>query len=47
MGALAFLIKPVLTPFVTYFVNGIAPTAVIYLSVVCIVIASYFAVLKK
>ncbi len=47
MGALAFFIKPVLTPFVTYFVNGIVPTTIIYLSVVCILLSSYFAVFKK
>lgn len=47
MGSLAFLIKPVLTPFVTYIINGIKPTAIIYFSVIMICISSYFAVFKK
>ncbi len=47
MGSLAFLIKPVLTPFITYIINGIKPTAIVYLSVIMICISSYFAVLKK
>jgi len=47
MASLAFFIKPVLTPFVTLFVNGIAPDIKVFFAVACIVAASYFAVYKK
>ena len=47
MGSLAFFIKPILTPFVTYFINRIVPDIKTFVAVLCIVVASYFAVLKK
>ena len=47
MASLAFFIKPILTPFVTLVINGIVPDAKVFLAVLCIVIASYFAVYKK
>ena len=47
MASLAFFIKPVLTPFVTLVVNGIVPTWNVYVAVVCIVAASYFATYYK
>lgn len=47
MASLAFFIKPILTPFVTFFINGIAPDAKMFAAVVCIMIASYFAAYRK
>ena len=47
MASMAFFIKPVLTPFVTYFVNGIVPDIKVFVAVAFIVGASYFAVYKK
>ena len=46
MASLAFFIKPVLTPFVTFFVNGIVPQPKVFAAVVCIIGASYFATYK-
>ena len=47
MASLAFFIKPVLTPFVTFFVNGITPDWKVFAAVICIVAASYFATYYK
>ena len=47
MASLTFFIKPVLTPFATFFVNGIMPNGRIFAAVVCIVTASYFAAYRK
>lgn len=47
MGSLAFFIKPILTPFVTFFVNGIALDIKVFVAVLFIVGGSYFAVYKK
>lgn len=47
LGALAFFIKPILTPFVTYFINDIKPNITTFVAIICIVIASYFAIYKK
>ena len=47
MPSLAFFIKPVLTPFVTFFVNGITPDWKVFAAVICIVAASYFATYYK
>lgn len=47
MASLTFFAKPILTPFATLFVNGIAPDAKIFISVVLVVLASYFATCKK
>jgi len=47
MASFAFFIKPILTPFVTFFVTGISSDWTVYLALVCIVIASYFAVYAK
>lgn len=47
MGSLAFFIKPILTPFVTFFINGIEPDIKVFAAVICIVLASYFATYKK
>ena len=47
MASLAFFIKPILTPFVTLFVNGIVPDVKVFVAVAFIMAASYFAVYKK
>lgn len=47
MASLAFFAKPILTPFATFFINGISPSAKVFLAVLCIMGASYFAVYFK
>ena len=47
MASLAFFIKPILTPFVTLVVNGVALDAKVFVAAGCIVAASYFAIYKK
>lgn len=47
MGSLAFFIKPILTPFATFAINGIAPDAKVFAAVLFIVGGSYIAVYKK
>lgn len=47
MASLAFFIKPVLTPFATFAINGIVPTWEVYVAVLLIVAGSYFAAYKK
>ncbi len=47
IGSLAFFIKPVLTPFVTFFVNGIVPDIKVFAALLFIVLGSYYAVYKK
>lgn len=47
MASLAFFIKPILTPFVALAVNNIVPDYKVFLAVIFIVGASYFATYKK
>jgi len=47
MASLAFFIKPILTPFVTLFVNSIIPEVKVFVAVAFIMAASYFAVYRK
>ena len=47
MASLAFFIKPILTPFVTWLINGIVPNVMVFVAVACIVIASCFTMYKK
>ncbi len=47
MASLAFFIKPILTPFVTWIINGIVPEFKVFVAVLCIVGASYFATRTK
>lgn len=47
MGAMAFFIKPILTPFTVWVINGVKPNATALIAVVFIVAASWFAALKK
>ena len=47
MASLAFFIKPILTPFVAWIVNGIVPDAKVFAAILCIILASYFATYRK
>lgn len=47
MASLAFFIKPVLTPFVTWVINGTVPDIRVFISVAFIVAASYFGAFFK
>lgn len=47
MASLAFFIKPILTPFVTFFINEIVPDVKVFIAVACIVAASYFSAYRK
>ncbi len=47
MGSLAFFIKPILTPFATFAINGIIPDIKVFVAVFFIVCGSYIAVYKK
>ncbi len=47
MASLAFFIKPVLTPFATFFINGIDPEPKIFLAILFVVAGSYLAVTTK
>lgn len=47
MASLAFFVKPILTPFVTFFINGIIPDFKVFVAIALIVAASYFATYKK
>ncbi len=47
MASLAFFIKPILTPFVTLVINGIVPDVKVFLAVLCIVVASFFAMGRR
>lgn len=47
MASLAFFIKPILTPFVAFFINGVVPDAKVYVAIICIVAASYLATYSK
>ena len=48
-AALAFFVKPILTPFATYFINGIVPAKSIILAVILVVLGATLAgdMLKK
>ena len=47
MGSLAFFIKPILTPFVTFVINGIIPDIKVLVAVLFIVCGSYITAYKK
>lgn len=47
IGSLAFFIKPILTPFATFIINGITPDIKVFAALIFIAIGSYFAVYKK
>lgn len=47
MASLSYFIKPILTPFVTWAINDITPNVNVFIAVILIVGASYFATLKK
>ena len=47
VAALAFLIKPILTPFATYFINGIAPGVTVFAGLVLVVAGAALATRSK
>ncbi len=47
IGSMAFFIKPILTPFVTWVVNGITPSFMVFAALAFIVVGSYYATYKK
>lgn len=47
MASLSFFIKPILTPFATFFINGIVPGWKVFVALVFIVLGSYYASFKK
>ena len=47
MGSLAFFIKPILTPFVALYINGVNHDWKVFVAVAFIILASYFATAKK
>lgn len=46
MASVSFFLKPILTPFVTLYINGVIPDARIFLAVLLIILASFFSVYK-
>ena len=46
-ASLAFFIKPILTPVVTFFINGIVPRWNVFVAIVLIVCGSYLATYKN
>lgn len=46
-ASLVFFIKPILTPFVTWIVNGVVPDLKVFLALGFILIGSYFGLYKK
>lgn len=46
-ASLVFFIKPILTPFVTWIVNGVVPDYKVFLALGFILIGSYFGLYKK
>lgn len=47
MASFAFFIKPILTPFITFLINGIVPETKVFVALILIVCGSYFATYKK
>ena len=43
MASLVFFIKPILTPFVSWIINGVVPDFKVFVAVLCVVGASWFA----
>ena len=46
-ASLAFFIKPILTPFATFLINGIVPGVKVFVALVLIVVGSYCATYQK
>lgn len=46
-ASLVFFIKPVLTPFATFFINDIVPGVNVFIALVLVLCGSYIAVLRK
>ena len=47
IASLAFFIKPILTPFATFFINGIVPELQVFIALILIVCGSYLATYQK
>ena len=46
-ASLAFFIKPILTPFATFLINGIVPGIKVFVALALIVVGSYYATYQK
>lgn len=46
-ASLVFFIKPILTPFATFFINGIAPDGKVFAALVLVLLGSFLASVKK
>ena len=47
LAAISFMVKPILTPFATFFINGIVPGAKVIVALVLVVIGLYMASKKE
>jgi drug/metabolite transporter (DMT)-like permease len=46
-ASLVFFIKPILTPFAAFFINGIVPDIKVFIALILVIAGSYLAVAKK
>jgi len=47
LAAISFMVKPILTPFATFFINGIVPGAKVIIALILVVIGLYMASKKE
>jgi len=47
LAAISFMVKPILTPFATFFINGIVPAAKVIIALILVVIGLYMASKKE
>jgi len=47
LAAISFMVKPILTPFATFFINGIVPGAKVIIALILVVIGLYMAGKKE
>ena len=47
LAAISFMVKPILTPFATFFINGIVPGAKVIIALILVVIGLYLASKKE
>lgn len=47
LAAISFMVKPILTPFATFFINGIVPGAKVIIALILVVIGLYMASVKE
>ena len=43
LAAISFMIKPILTPFATFFINGIVPGVKVIIALILVVVGLYMA----